>query len=101
MIIFGKNLVSYLRQIHGNALRETSNEMVSVQQNRLFFTLQSGGPATMIKHNVLRAFLHFSEVGYLFYKISFTCGWDYTNASNLLLPITTSTDVWELHSCKN
>ena len=96
-----ENLVSYLRQIHGNALRESSNEMVSVQQNRLFFTLQSGGPATMIKHNVLRAFLHFSEVGYLFYKTGFTCGWDYTNASNLLLPITTSTNVWELHSCKN
>jgi hypothetical protein len=27
---------------------------------------------------------------------TFTCGWDYTKASNLLLPITTPTNVWEL-----
>jgi hypothetical protein len=61
----------------------------------------------MMKHNVLQAFLCLSEVSYLFYKTGFTFVWDYTKASNLLLPITTPTlhwgptDMWELHCCKD
>ena len=97
-----------LRQIHGNTRRESSNAITSLPQNRLMFTLQSGSPATLKKHNVLRAFLRFGDFAYLFYKTGFTFGWvefrsadAYAKASNLLLPITTSTGVWELHTIKD
>ena len=71
------------------------------------FTLQNGSPATLEKHNVLRAFLHFGDVGYLFYETGFTFGWVQfksadadTKANKLLLPITRSMSVWELHTFK-
>ena len=90
-----------LIQIDGNTPRESSNSMTSLPQNRLMFTLQSGSPATLKKHNVLRAFLRFCDVGYLFYKTGFTFGWVEQEASNLLLPITTFTGVWEIHTFKD
>ena len=68
--------------------------MTSLPQNRLMFTLQSGSPTTLMKNNVLRAFLCFGDVGYLFYETGFTFGFTYAKASNLLLPITTSMGVW-------
>jgi hypothetical protein len=82
--------------------------MASLPRNRLMFTLQSGSPATLKKHNVLRAFLRFGDVDYLFYETGFTFGWvqfksddSYAKASNLLLPIITPTDLWELHTFKD
>ena len=92
MMIYFTNLVSKRKQIHGNTQRES---------NRLMFTLQSGSPATLKKHNVLRAFLCFGDVGYLFHKTGFTFSWAYAKAGNLLLPNTTSTGVWELHTFKD
>ena len=56
------------RQIQGDTARKSSNAMTSLP-------LQSGSPATLKKHNVLRAFLHFGDVGYLFYETGFTFGW--------------------------
>jgi hypothetical protein len=82
--------------------------MTSLPRNRLKFTLQSSSPAILKKNNVLRAFLCFGDVSYLFHKTGFTFGWAefkpvdaYAKASNLLLPITTSTGVWELHAFKD
>jgi hypothetical protein len=48
-----------LIQIHGSTPRESSNAMTSLPQNRLMFTLKSGSPSTLKKHNVLRAFPRF------------------------------------------
>ena len=66
MIIYFTNLASIAKQIHGNTLRES---------NRLMFTLQRGSPAILKKHNVLRAFLCFGDVSYLFHKTGFTFSW--------------------------
>ena len=49
--------------------------MTSLPQYRLMFTLQSGSPAILTENNVLRAFLHFGDVSYLFYETGFTFGW--------------------------
>jgi hypothetical protein len=49
--------------------------MTSLPQYRLMFTLQSGSPAILTKNNVLRAFLRFGDVSYLFYETGFTFGW--------------------------
>jgi hypothetical protein len=97
------NIKCRLKQIHQTSQMESPNMMTFLPQNRLMFTLQSGRPASMKKHNVLRAFLRFGDFCYLFYMTGFTFGWvefkstdAYDKASNLLLPITTLTDVWEL-----
>ena len=86
-----------MRQIQNDIARESSNTMTSLPRNRLKFTLQSSSPAILKKNNVLRAFLCFGDVSYLFHKTCFTFGWAefkpvdaYAKASNLLLPITNS-----------
>ena len=93
MKIYFKNLTSRAKQIPRNTLRES---------NRLLFTLHSRSHAILKKQNVLRAFLCFGDVSYLFYRTGFTAECRladaHIKASNLLLPIITSTGVWELHT---
>ena len=98
-MVYFTNPASRTKQIYANTPRES---------NRLMFTLQSGSPAILKKHNVLQAFLCFSDVSCLFYKTGITFSWvefrsadAYAKASNLLLPMTTSTGVWELHTFKD
>ena len=66
------------------------------------FTLHSRSHAILKKQNVLQAFFCFTDVSYLFYKTGFTVEFRladaHVKASNILLPITTSTGVWELHT---
>ena len=93
MIIYFTNLTSRAKQILRNTPRESY---------RLLFTLYSRSHAILKKQNVLQAFLCFSDVSYLFYKTGFTVKFRladaHVKARNLLLPITTSTGVWELHT---
>ena len=76
--------------------------------NKLFFNIQSGSPAFLKKEDVSKVFSKFGRIHHLYFKTGFTFGWvmfkstkTCTLACNLVLPITTSTDQWQLHTFRD